>query len=347
MISSVPPPIGPRRRVADRPLELRVGPEQAEQPVLQLEVGALRERAWPSSPRAPRRRRRGSGAAPGRSARAPPRRGWRARRPRAGPAWPRPASRGTARSSAARIEPTAPSAITSRSHWKLAMISVEAAALLAEQVLVGARRRRRTPARRCRTRASRASSARLARTPSPRSSTRNEMPAVARLVAGAHGGDVEVRAHAVGDERLGAVDQPAAVDRAGAGAQRGDVRAGVRLGDRQRADPLAADRGREPALLLLRGAEAGDRRRGDRRCARRSPPPRRRSRSAPAPRRAPRRRPSPRPARTSARASRARRAGRRRRSGTSRAASHASRVRPQLGGHERPHLGPERPRGRR
>jgi hypothetical protein len=43
----------------------------------------------------------------------------------------------------------------------------------------------------------------------------------------------------------------------------GDVRAGVGLGDRQRGDLLAADRGGEPALLLRGGSERPERRRRD------------------------------------------------------------------------------------
>ncbi len=77
------------------------------------------------------------------------------------------------------------------------------------------------------------------------------------------GGDDEVGAHAVGDVGLLAVEHPAAVDSLGARAQRGDVRAGARLGDGERADLLAADGGHEVALLLLLGAELPDRRRGD------------------------------------------------------------------------------------
>ena len=146
---------------------------------------------------------------------------------------------------------------------------------------------------------------------------------VAGLRPRPHRGDVEVRAHAVGDERLGAVDDPAAVDALGARADGGDVGAGVGLGDRERRDLLAADRGREPALLLRLGAERRERRRGDpdvRADARRRARPSRRAR---APRTAPRRRPSRRPARTSARASRARPACANTSFGNERAASHS------------------------
>ena len=137
------------------------------------------------------------------------------------------------------------------------------------------------------------------------------------LAAGADGGDVEVRPHAVGDVRLGAVDEPAAVDPRRRACARRDVRARVRLGDRQRADLLAADRRRRasaPAAPRCRTARSAAWR-----CAMCAPIP---AAVPPEPERAsssatPRRRPSRRPARTSARASRARASGRRPRSGTS------------------------------
>ena len=87
---------------------------------------------------------------------------------------------------------------------------------------------------------------------------------VASLLRGFHGGHDEMGAHTVGDVGLLAVDHPPAVDARGARAQRGDVRARVRLGDRKRADPLPADGGHEVALLLILGAELPDRRRRDR-----------------------------------------------------------------------------------
>ena len=86
---------------------------------------------------------------------------------------------------------------------------------------------------------------------------------MAAFLRGLDGGDDEVRAHAVGDVGLLAVDHPAAVDALGARGDRGDVGAGARLGDAERADLLAADRRHEVALLLLLGAELPDRRRGD------------------------------------------------------------------------------------
>ena len=105
----------------------------------------------------------------------------------------------------------------------------------------------------------------MALTPgSPRSTSRNEMPVVAALAASSCTAvTMKSRAHAVGDERLRAVDHPAAVDALGARAQRGHVGAGVGLGDAQRADRLAGDRRHQVALLLLVGAELPDRRRGD------------------------------------------------------------------------------------
>src|SRR5271166_1736851 len=91
-----------------------------------------------------------------------------------------------------------------------------------------------------------------------------EGDAVVPALAGCLGsGDDEVRAHAVGDVGLLAAQHPAAVDALGAGGDGCHVRAGARLGDGQRADLLAADRGHEVALLLLLGAELPDRRRGD------------------------------------------------------------------------------------
>ena len=86
---------------------------------------------------------------------------------------------------------------------------------------------------------------------------------VPALLGRLDGGHDEVRAHAVGDVGLLAVHHPAAVDRRGARAQRRDVRAGVGLGDRERPDPLAADRRHEVALLVLLAAELPDRRRRD------------------------------------------------------------------------------------
>ena len=86
---------------------------------------------------------------------------------------------------------------------------------------------------------------------------------VAALLAGLDRRDDEVSANAVGYVGLLAVDYPAAVDALRAGPQRGDIRAGARLGDAERTDELAADRRSQVALLLLLGAELPDRRRRD------------------------------------------------------------------------------------
>ncbi len=78
---------------------------------------------------------------------------------------------------------------------------------------------------------------------------------VAAVWRGLHSADKEVGAHAVGDEGLGAVDDPAVVDTAGVSADRGDVRARARLGDPERRNPLALDRRAQKALVLVGGAE--------------------------------------------------------------------------------------------
>src|SRR5918999_840246 len=78
-----------------------------------------------------------------------------------------------------------------------------------------------------------------------------------------HRGDDEVGPHAVRDERLRPVHHVAAVHAPGEGADAGHVRPGARLSDPERGDPLAPDRGRQEALLLVVGPELGDRRRGD------------------------------------------------------------------------------------
>src|ERR671914_54940 len=78
-----------------------------------------------------------------------------------------------------------------------------------------------------------------------------------------HRGDDEVGPHAVRDERLRPVHHVAAVHAPGEGADAGHVRPGARLRDPERGDPLAPDRGRQEALLLIVGPELGDRRRGD------------------------------------------------------------------------------------
>ena len=87
---------------------------------------------------------------------------------------------------------------------------------------------------------------------------------MAALLGGLHGRDDEVGAHTVRDEGLRPVDHVAAVDRLCARADAGHVRAGARLRDAERADPLASDRRGEEALLLLVRAELPHRRRRDR-----------------------------------------------------------------------------------
>ena len=89
---------------------------------------------------------------------------------------------------------------------------------------------------------------------------------MAALLARLAGADEEVGADAVGDEGLGAVDDVAAVDLVlgEGGRHAGDVGAGARLGDPERADLLAGDPRHQPALLLLLGAEVEDRRHRDR-----------------------------------------------------------------------------------
>jgi hypothetical protein len=63
---------------------------------------------------------------------------------------------------------------------------------------------------------------------------------------------------AVGDEVLAAVDDPAAVQPLGPGADAGRVGAGVRLGEREAGLPLGPHGGGQIPLLLLRGAVEQD-----------------------------------------------------------------------------------------
>src|SRR5205085_1499020 len=86
---------------------------------------------------------------------------------------------------------------------------------------------------------------------------------VSALLAGLDSRHHEVGTGAVGDERLRAVDQVAAVVVSCPGADGGDVGAGTRLRDAERGDLLSADGGLKEAPLLLLGAEPPDRRRGD------------------------------------------------------------------------------------
>ncbi len=86
---------------------------------------------------------------------------------------------------------------------------------------------------------------------------------VAALRARPHRTDEEVRAHAVGDERLRPVDDVSARDLARGRPDVGDVRAGARLRDPERPDQLAPDPGHDPAPALLLGAEVEHRRHRD------------------------------------------------------------------------------------
>ena len=88
-------------------------------------------------------------------------------------------------------------------------------------------------------------------------------PVVAAGLGRLHRADEQVGADAVGDERLRAVDDVAAVDLARERPDRGDVGAGAGLGDPERADLLAGDRRAQEALVLVGGAELEDRRRRD------------------------------------------------------------------------------------
>ena len=105
----------------------------------------------------------------------------------------------------------------------------------------------------------------LARTPRRRarsvSTTNSETPRCCEPGLGLDRHRHELRPGAVGDEHLPAVDDPGVAVALGAGGDRRDVGAGVGLGQRDRADLLAADRRREVALLQLVGPELGERRR--------------------------------------------------------------------------------------
>ena len=272
MISSVPPPIGPRRASRTRALELGVGADQAQALVLELEVRAL------GGELGHRHLAHGVAAVEVAAQRVV---GERACRPAARVAssatrwrvaWPRPGQLGDRRARAcARMAPTAPSAITSRSHWKLAMISLKP--------------RSSSPSRCSRgtNTSSKASSAvsdarqpsllERARRARPRRArcTRNDRPSVAGA-AGPHRGHVEVGAHAVGDVGLGARDEPAAVDRLGARA-RAPPTSEPASGSVMASAPISSPRtaGSSQRALLLGGAEAEDRRRARCGCARRCP----------------------------------------------------------------------------
>ena len=100
-------------------------------------------------------------------------------------------------------------------------------------------------------------------TPSPASTMRKLRPWWPPSRRRLDRGDVEGRAHAVGDVGLLAVDDVAAVDALGARGDRRDVGARARLGDGQGGDLLAGDGRRQVAALLVLGAELPHRRRGD------------------------------------------------------------------------------------
>ncbi len=76
--------------------------------------------------------------------------------------------------------------------------------------------------------------------------------------------DDDMAVLARGDELLGAVEHIVIAVAARAGAQVGGVGAGLRLGQRKAADPFAARKLRQEALLLLLGAEFQDRHAADR-----------------------------------------------------------------------------------
>ena len=77
----------------------------------------------------------------------------------------------------------------------------------------------------------------------------------ARAFTGAREQRVEVRAPAVGDPRLGAVDHVAAVGFRRLALQCRGIRSGLRLGQAVGADLLTREHLRQPAALLLVGAE--------------------------------------------------------------------------------------------
>ncbi len=83
---------------------------------------------------------------------------------------------------------------------------------------------------------------------------------VAGVRVGLRHEDDDVGAMTVRDVRLRAVDDVLVAVAYGARLDAGDVRAGIGLGDAQAEDLLAPDRGHDPLLLLLLGAEREDRR---------------------------------------------------------------------------------------
>ena len=89
---------------------------------------------------------------------------------------------------------------------------------------------------------------------------------VAGVRVGARDHDHEVGEDAVADERLGAVEHVVVALVDGGGADALQVRAGARLGHRDRGDQLAADQPGQPAPLLLVGRQRADVGRRSRRC---------------------------------------------------------------------------------
>ncbi len=82
-----------------------------------------------------------------------------------------------------------------------------------------------------------------------------------RVVAGADRGDDQVGVDAVGDERLGAVDDVVVTLAHGPGGDAGQVGAGAGLGHRDGGDGLAGHHAGEPAALLVVVGELGEVRR--------------------------------------------------------------------------------------
>ena len=114
------------------------------------------------------------------------------------------------RSNATSMAPTAPSAISRRSHWKLAMISLKPSCSLAEQVLVG--HEHVVEGDGAVSDACRPSFSIRGRRALALVDDQEADAVVAALLGRLDRGDDEVGAHAVGDEHLRAVDDPAAVD---------------------------------------------------------------------------------------------------------------------------------------
>src|SRR6476469_9549443 len=85
------------------------------------------------------------------------------------------------------------------------------------------------------------------------------VPVVGTAGDGGRGGKAGDPRAGVGDERLGAVDDPLAVPLDGGGQRRAGVRAATRLGEPEGAEQLAGTQPRQPLPLLLLGTEPVDR----------------------------------------------------------------------------------------